>query len=353
MRCNKDGLILYDRARATEGFTIFSPLHNAKQATLLVDMEGRVVKEWALPGDPGNYGYLLKNGNLLVASTTPVGPPFPPKGGLIQEIDWDGNVVWEYRDDHQHHDFRQLEGGNLVYLGWEILPGQYANRIKGGVPGSETADGIWGDYIREVDRAGRIVWEWHIYDHIDPERYPLPEGHHRREFAHANTIAPLADGSVLVCFRMIDLLAIIERPSGRVTWQRQDLGWGGPHDPHQLDNGNILIFANRDGQRPFGSKVIEFDRGSGETVWEYQGNPSHSFHSHFISGAQRLWSGNTLICEGIWGRIFEVTPSGEIVWEYVSPYWSNMPGGPSQGDCNFVFRAYRYAPGSDELQHRA
>ena len=38
-----------------------------------------------------------------------------------------------------------------------------------------------------------------------------------------------------------------------------------------------------------------------------------------MSSARRLPNGNTLICEGDFGRIFQVTPGGEIVWEYVNP----------------------------------
>jgi hypothetical protein len=53
---------------------------------------------------------------------------------------------------------------------------------------------------------------------------------------------------------------------------------------------------------------------------EKSGRPIWTFFSHFISSAQRQPNGNTLICEGANGRFFEVTPSGEIVWEYVNPF---------------------------------
>ncbi|MDE0823203.1 MAG: hypothetical protein OSB07_04425, partial [Dehalococcoidia bacterium] len=56
--------------------------------------------------------------------------------------------------------------------------------------------------------------------------------------------------------------------------------------------------------------------------------------------------GNTLICEGAPGRVFEVTPSGEIVWEYISPFFEGNPptaGGSRFGYANAVFRAHRYA----------
>jgi hypothetical protein len=55
-----------------------------------------------------------------------------------------------------------------------------------------------------------------------------------------------------------------------------------------------------------------------------------------VSSAQRLPNGNTLITEGADGRLFEVTTGGDIVWEYVSPYFgTDAPG------TNRVYRAYR------------
>ena len=44
------------------------------------------------------------------------------------------------------------------------------------------------------------------------------------------------------------------------------------------------------------------------------------FYSAFISGAHRMANGNTFICSGATGRIFEVTRAGAIVWEYRSPF---------------------------------
>ena len=61
------------------------------------------------------------------------------------------------------------------------------------------------------------------------------------------------------------------------------------------------------------------------------------FYSPFISGAQRLPNGNTLICSGVKGRLFEVTRDGEIVWEYMSPYFRTR----AFGETSLVFRAYR------------
>jgi hypothetical protein len=67
-----------------------------------------------------------------------------------------------------------------------------------------------------------------------------------------------------------------------------------------------------------------------------------------ISGAQRQPNGNTLICEGLNGRILEVTNLGEIVWDYISPWFIETPQGPN----NSVFRAYRYRIDSPEIGGR-
>jgi len=95
--------------------------------------------------------------------------------------------------------------------------------------------------------------------------------------------------------------------------------------------------------------VIELDPRTHKTVWEYRAKPAYTFFSPHISGAQRLPTGNTLICEGQWGRLFEVTPEGDIVWEYVSPFMGpDRAGDPS----NEVFRAYRYTEDSPQIRNR-
>ena len=110
-----------------------------------------------------------------------------------------------------------------------------------------------------------------------------------------------------------------------------------------MPNGNILIFDNgthrHDNPVTF-SRVIEVDPRTSEIVWRYTDQSIFEFFSPYISGAQRLANGNTLICEGCHGRIFEVTPAGETVWEYVSPHFFPEPG--RVGLNNWVFRAFRY-----------
>jgi hypothetical protein len=77
----------------------------------------------------------------------------------------------------------------------------------------------------------------------------------------------------------------------------------------------------------------------------YEGTPPSSFYSNHISGAQRLPNGDTLVCTGDTGTLFEITPSGRLVWEYKNPV--GRTGIVPQGELTKgadVFRAYRYAP---------
>ena len=89
------------------------------------------------------------------------------------------------------------------------------------------------------------------------------------------------------------------------------------------------------------SRVIEVDPRTNETVWEYRDTPPYNFFSPYISGARRLANGNTLITEGMFGRMFQVTPDGEVVWEYVNPRFHTAPNG---AEVNQVFRATHYMP---------
>jgi hypothetical protein len=93
--------------------------------------------------------------------------------------------------------------------------------------------------------------------------------------------------------------------------------------PNMLPNGHILIFDNGTARKY--SRILELDPIADEIVWEYVGDPPQSFFSAAVSGQQRLPNGNTLICSGGQGRIFEVTPDQEIVWDYINPY-SREPG---------------------------
>ncbi|MCK4978771.1 MAG: aryl-sulfate sulfotransferase [Candidatus Delongbacteria bacterium] len=83
--------------------------------------------------------------------------------------------------------------------------------------------------------------------------------------------------------------------------------------------------------------------GPADQTWVYKAFPQTSMYSSQISGAHRLQNGNTIICEGISGHLFEVTPSSSIVWEYIAPFNFGEPDAQGQDPSdNRLFRCHRH-----------
>jgi hypothetical protein len=122
--------------------------------------------------------------------------------------------------------------------------------------------------------------------------------------------------------------------SDQKLYGQHDATWIKPGCPGK---GNILIFNNGI-NRPSGpfSSVDEItppvdsygqyylepgsSYGPENLIWSYTANPPTSFFSYYMSGAQRLTDGNTLICNGDAGKFFEITPEKVTVWQYINPY---------------------------------
>ena len=344
------GLTALDESRACPGYVLYAPMAGPGDVYLL-DVNGTEVHHWSMPYPPGLYGYLLPNGNLFYggklrdAGTWDRFPSWKRfKSGVMLEADPDGRVVWEHRDPDHHHDARRTESGGALYLTVELMPAELAASVKGGILGS-APEGMWSDVIVEVDAQGNRVWEWHAYEHLDPDVHIITFNDLRDEWSHGNTVAPLPDGRVMFSFRNISTIGIIEKATNEIVWQ---LGYdtiAQQHDPTLLSNGNVLVFDNgahrSDANLPF-SRAIEVDPATNEVVWEYRDSPAYNFFSAFISGARRLGNGNTLITEGMFGRMFQVTPDGDVVWEYINPHFHVDVEGLLG---NRVFRATHYMPG--------
>jgi outer membrane protein assembly factor BamB len=349
------GLLAHDPDQAFQGYTLFTPSAGGN-TIYLIDMDGNVVHTWAVPYPPGLYGRLTATGTLLYnGKTTEVSERFistgPWKGGALLEMTWDGRILWEVHHPDHHHDGTLLRNGTVMLLCLAPLPDDIASRVVGGMPGTEHNGIMHADYLVEMTREGEVVWEWRSWEHLDPlEDRIVAVQDHRSEWTHGNTVVELPDGNVMVSFRNISTVVIIERASGDIVWKLGAPPLAQQHAPTLLENGNILIFDNGthrlDHPIPH-SRVIEVDRASKEIVWRYQEGYVSEFFSPFISNAQRLPNGNTLICEGSFGRLFEVTTDGELVWEYVNPTYHEPVSLPGTQVRNTVFRAYRYS--EDEI----
>jgi len=190
-----------DRSRTSPGFTLFAPM-NGTGTVYLIDLNGKVVHEWHMPYPPGQYGYLTEHGTLFyngkIPNDTFLGRS-PFKGGVALEADWNGHLLWEVRQPNHHHDARLLKNGNVLFLCATELPADIAAKIRGGRSGTEVNGKIWSDYLLEVSKDGRTIWEWRTWEQFDPAEYPIafPENL-RAEWTHGNAIVELPDGNLLV-----------------------------------------------------------------------------------------------------------------------------------------------------------
>lgn len=369
------GLLKYDAEKAYKGYTLIPP--QGSKTTYLIDMEGYIVHEWQSEYPPGLHAILLENGNLLRGGRLPKSPVmFGGAAGLVQELDWDGNVVWEYKNHSpnsvQHHTFNRMPNGNTLILCWEKKTREEAI-AKGRKPDTIKENGIWPDYVQEVNRDGKVVWEWHVWDHIGtgPDQFDinfiLPSSTGvlaGADWTHFNTVEYLPEtDQIILNSRNFGETYLINHKTGAMEFR-----WGnpcasgqgkcpsfvndgdqklfGPHCVTKLDNGHLLIFDNG-WQRPEGnrSRAVELDMENKVIVWQYATRAANSFYSAYQGSAQRLPNGNTLITSSNSGHIFEVEGGArpEVVWEFVLP--TTPRGGPQcffEDTTDSIHRAYRY-----------
>jgi len=432
---------------AYQGYTLISPLQS--KTTFLIDMNGKVVKRWESAATPSSLAYLLDSGNLLKADVAPDAPfgNFAGIGGHFQELDWNGNAVWDFTYGNatlaQHHDFTRLPNGNLLLLMKEkktVAEAIAAGRMPSSLPAGVTVE---PDSLVEIKPTGKttgeVVWEWKIWEHLiqdfdksqanfgdvsaHPElmdiNYNITAGQRGNpDWTHGNAVAYNAKLNQIAIssrnfgeFWIIDHSTTTKEASGHVGGKSGKGGdflyrWGNPktyrapgearlwgqHNVHWIADGlpgagHLLVFNNGDtrpGERYSSADeiVLPVDAngryahtpgqafGPEKAVWSFSAGKTTDFYSVNISGADRLPNGNTLICSGAQGIIFEVTPQNKIVWQYNMPPIAAAGRGARAGAAPAagpaagaragrgagnaqVFRAYRFAPDSPALKGKS
>lgn len=268
-----------------------------------------------------------------------------------------GNIVWVWNLwDHLIQDFDSTKANygvvsehpELVDINFE------ANAGGGASTGPDWIHFNAIDYNEALDQI--IVSSRHLHEFwiID----------------HSTNIAEAASHSGGNSGRGGDLLYRWGNPQAYQRGTAADQKLFGQHDVHWIpegleDEGKIMVFNN--GWKRPGIDYSSIDVltppmdtegqyllaegmsfGPEQADWQYIGNPPESFSSLNVSGAQRQPNGNTLICSGRSGYVFEVTPEDEIVWAYQNPVRTGV--GPLAQETDIfntplvLFRAYRYGP---------
>ena len=120
------------------------------------------------------------------------------------------------------------------------------------------------------------------------------------------------------------------------------------HDPSITEDGHLLCFDNgnlRPNTSTTHSRIVEYDTRTKELVESYVDPNPATFFTPYMGSVQKLWNGSYSICESAFGRIFEVNPEGELMWEYVIPEFAEYPEPLNEfitGEHNSCFKAHRY-----------
>ena len=325
------GVTILKREKCDDSITLYSS--RLTEEAHLIDLDGTEVHQWAFPQDGmWHYAEMLPNGNLVAIIKEAEGA----HPGVIFELDWDSNLVWK-ADVAAHHDFDRLSNGNTLVVCREYVTDE---EIR---PGD-----LKSDVILELEPGGKTVWEWHAHEHAREMAgmvhitFPRAE----RDWGHMNTVESLPDGpaakdsrfragNVLFSCRTIDTIGVIDRDTGDLAW-----AWGPgvldkQHMPTMLPNGHILVYDN--GLAAKRTRILEIDPITCDIVWQYEADPPSSFFSPSRGSNQRLPNGNTFVADSDSGRLFEVTPDGEMVWEFFTP--DRMKDGTKRQP---LYRSIRY-----------
>lgn len=372
---------IYRPERCFAGYTLFCHTYekaetgrNGRAHIYLIDMEGHPVHEWHVT-TAVQLAKLQPDGTLLYMTRD----RSDLNSAGIYRLAPDSTVLWSYHC-RADHDFHVMDNGHLMIhtirdrmtprLGHELRRNPTFIEVTPDKSllwkwrGEEHLDELAAlvgleipiDWDRRMDEeiTERLTWDARLQGLTVTEMADAKAALVRQrsfDWAHNNTCHVLPEnaagrhdvrfrpGNILFSYRSLDVIGVVDRDTGLIVW-----AWGpgtldGQHQPTMLPNGHILVYDN--GARRGWSQVLELQPLTGEIVWRYTGTPRRAFFAPFISGAQRLPNGNTLICEGASGgrpegRLFEVTPEKEIVWEYRSPY--------ADPDTYGIYRAQRYSP---------
>ena len=150
------------------GYALYNK--QGSNSVYLIDENSNIAHSWNC-SEEANYAVLLKSNGNIMRGTKYNNNQLngAAVGGMVQELDANANVVWDYvysNSDHcSHHDIT-LIGDNVLLTAWEVKSSSELNAA-----GYDNANSDkWATHFVEIAPdgfgGGQIVWEWHIWDHM-------------------------------------------------------------------------------------------------------------------------------------------------------------------------------------------
>jgi hypothetical protein len=340
------GVQIHRPDRAYQGLNFYVSGH-APEA-ILMDMNGEIIHKWgmdlfdALPQQRSRVSGRVPN-NWRRAHLAPNGDVVVIYGGRgMAKLDRNSKLLWAL-DAHVHHDLEVLADGTVYTL---ARKGVLVTRVN-------PAQRVVADYVLVLSPDGELLDRFSVVDCLldspFPELIERIEARGSGDILHTNTIefldgthvgvdSAFRRGNLLLSMREIDAIAVVDPEARRAVWSLSG-PWRAQHQPLFLENGNLMLFDNTGlGER---SRVMEIEPRTGKVVWSFGEAKEQRFFSRQLGSVQALPNGNVLISESDNGRAFEVTRSGEVVWEFVNPHRA----GERDELVASVYELVRLAPG--------
>jgi hypothetical protein len=347
-RFDRSGVLRYDAARAQPGYTLYAVAPDL--SVHLIDMDGHELHRWSVTrqdvmpeaaGQARTFFGLLKpqlegrhlfpNGDLLTVYEQQAMGEW---GGPLVKLDKDSRIIWK-ADIQCHHAVEVV--GERIYVLTQTFQPPTPTPIVPSLEGMPYID----DNVTILDPDGKVLSSHSVLHALATTKSmrlaDVVPFNDRADPLHTNSVDVLDEqtarfipgarpGNALLSLKHLDMLAVLDLDSDTIVWTLRG-SWRAQHDAKVLPNGHILLFDDDGGLMNHGkSRVLEIDPNTAGIVWSYEGTEDDPLNSDIRGGAQRLSGGNTLISESTSGRILEVTPDREVVWEYVQPIQAEESG---------------------------
>lgn len=327
-------------AAMAPGLTLISRVgKDDKLIAEVIDADGTVIHHWSL-----DWFDIWPNATHLPEDLNPKEPPGSHIHGMVLQengdlifnydllgmvrVDANSNVIWRlpYRT---HHSVYQSEDGHIWVPGvirhekpLDWLPFYEPNFAEYTIL---EVDPDNGKILREIS-VPKLLQENHLQGLLylsSLKLHPKSNG----DTLHMNDLELFPEdmkpgffkpGDVMISMRNINTVLVFDLE----THKKKFVSTGAyvrQHDPDFVDGNTISIFDNNDSapvDSGVQSRILLQKAPSGDVSVAYTGNKAHPFHSFLLGKHEWQDNGNLLIADSRNGRAFEVTPDGDIVWEY-------------------------------------
>lgn len=307
----------------------------------LIDRHGETLHRWRI--DPSTvFPESAKRRAIALEEMDIQGSHLFPNGDVLVNVEYAGavrldacsRVRWTLAAGN-HHSIAEADDGSFWIPGVTQKSAAESGSFPDGFPG--LTGPLYQDFIMRVSSDGEVLKTINVLDvlyvnglhrHI-PKQTSQPGTY----LTHLNDVEPLsaslADeyplfeaGDLLVSLKFLDLVFVFDPESGKVKWHTSH-PFARQHDPDFLGDGWVGVFDNNADYTPRGtmlggSRIIALQPHTGSTDILFPTEKSDRFYTVVRGKWQELENGNLLLTESAAGRVVEVTPDGETVWEWIA-----------------------------------